>query len=732
MHHRTMFFWPVVAAVLTCLLSGCSTLEPAPAKPEAVAAPAAAPGDAPWFRKPGSLDRDTIFSPIDLPPATPQRSAAGIPGHAYWQQRADYQINATLDAESNTITGVERITYYNRSPDELPYIWVQLDQNYFRDTSIGNLMREEGGRFGNRGGFEGGCELRSVRLLSSLAGELNELRSPAGSGDDAGKPSGDDPAAADTAAEPAEVRDLPHTVYDTMCRVDLPTPMEPATGRIVLEIEWSFRIPEYGADRLGIEPTQDGLIYQLAQWFPSIAVYDDVHGWNALGYLGQGEFYTNFGDFDVRLTVPRDHLVGATGVLVNPEEVLTAGQLERLNRAKSSQETVVIRGESEVTDAASRPAGDGPLTWRFIARDVRTFAWTSSKAFLWDAATIPQRGQSPADASADPRERPPPGTLVQSFYPREALPLWTRSTQMLKAAIEGYGRRWYEYPYPTAINVNGRAGGMEYPMIIFCRERQNDRGLFGVTTHEIGHNWFPMIVSTDEKRHAWMDEGFNSFINYYSNAEYWNQPPGGRGDAAAFAQTMLEPEQQPMDTPADRIRDGRLGTLQYAKPATMLVLLREVVLGPDRFDAAFRQYIRAWAFKSPRPADFIRCMENGAGADLAWFWRGWIYGTGTLDQAVTSAEFVESSQHCRVVFENKGELVMPLTYRVTYHDGSSEDRLVPVEAWYTRTTFTASWDSKGKEPSKVEIDPESRLPDTERENNIWALDAGRAQSDATK
>ncbi|MCC6428832.1 MAG: M1 family metallopeptidase [Phycisphaerales bacterium] len=696
MHHCPFPLRCLAILVGSCLLVGCSST--------ARRSGGDAAADSEWFRRPGSLDRDTVFSELRLSEPSAIRTAAGTPGPAYWQQSADYQINATFDEATETITGKEQIVYRNHSPHPLPFLWIHLEQNYFKDHSIGNLMREEGGRFGNRGAFAGGCVIKGIRLVESV------MEPPAGSPQAATAfPSFNDSSARN---------DLTYAIYDTVCRVDLPKPMAPGGDSVVLEIEWSFKMPPYGADRLGIQPAEQGAIYQFAQWFPAIAVYDDIHGWNTHGYLGQGEFYTNFGRYDVSLTVPRSHIVAATGILTNPEDVLTATQLDRLNSAKNSESTVLIRKPEEVGDPTSRPPGDGSLTWHFRAHDVRTFAWTSSASYIWDAAHIPERGISPADGAKLGTDIPT-GTLVQSVYPKEALPLWSQSTRMLKSAIEGYGKRWFKYPYPSAINVNGRAGGMEYPMIIFCGERKNDKGLYGVTTHEIGHNWFPMIVNTDEKRHAWMDEGFNSFINYYSNAEYWNQPPGGRGNAADFAQAMLEPDQQPMDTPADRIRDGRLGTLQYAKPATMLVLLREVVLGEARFDAAFRSYINTWAFKSPRPWDFIRCMENASGADLAWFWRGWIYGTGTLDQGITSADFNPASRRAHATFENRGELVMPLTYRVTYSDGSTADRHIPVEAWFTRTVFTASWDSGGKTPIKVEIDPDRALPDTDRSNNTW-------------
>ncbi len=708
-----------LASACGWFFSGCAShAPPAPSEPSKAESPAT---DSPEFRKPTGLDLETVFSELRLPSPNRVRTSAGTPGPEYWQQHADYTINATFDEAASTITGHEQIVYENYSPDPLPFIWIYLEQNYFKDQSIGNLMREDGGRFGNRGGFAGGCEIKSIKMVGRGS---DERPKPAAE-------SMEQPPTHPTVSPNDPRADLDYKTYDTICRVELPSPVEAGGGRLVLEIEWSFKIPPYGADRLGIEPAELGPVYQFAQWFPAIAVYDDVHGWNTLGYLGQGEFYTNFGSYDVSLTVPRAHIVAATGVLQNPQEVLTPTQVDRLDQARTSEQTVVIRKMEEVADPASRPAGEGPLTWHFIAHDVRTFAWSSSASFIWDAAHIPQRGISPSERSKD-GAKIPAGTLVQSVYPKEALPLWNQSTQMLKAAIEGYGKRWFTYPYPSATNVNGRAGGMEYPMIIYCHERQNDHGLFGVTTHEIGHNWFPMVVNTDERRHAWMDEGFNSFINYYSNAEYWNQPPDGRGNAAAFAPAMLEPDQQPMDTPADRIRDGRLGTLEYAKPATMLVLLREVVLGPDRFDAAFRQYINSWAFKSPRPWDFIRCMENAAGSDLAWFWRGWIYGTGLLDQAVTGADFNPASRRAHASFENRGELVLPMTYRVTYEDNSTEDRQLPVEAWYAKTRFTAAWDSGGKKPIRIEVDPERKLPDVQRANNTWPAAPASAVDPAPK
>jgi len=427
-------------------------------------------------------------------------------------------------------------------------------------------------------------------------------------------------------------------------------------------------------------------------------------------YLGQGEFYTDFGTYDVRLTVPRDHICVATGVLQNPEQVLTQDQIHRLNDARSTQDTVMVRSPDEVSDPESRPPGDGPLTWHFRAENVRTFAWASSEAFIWDAATV-------AESDA--------GTLVQSVYPREAIELWSDSTDMLRFAIEGYNKRWMDYPYPTAINVNGIVGGMEYPMILFCRNRTSERGLYGVTTHEIAHNWFPMIVNTDERRHAWMDEGFATFINIYSNQERFGDA-GPRGNPRAAARAMLEPDQQPIAIYADQVR--RLGWLQYFKTGIGLYVLREAILGPERFDRAFNRYMTEWAFKSPRPSDFFRVMEDTAGEDLSWFWRGWFYETGYLDHEAYHAEpetseqapdAGDSSRFWLITFRSNGELVMPLEYEITYTDGSTETRRLPVEAWHATREWTTRIDTGGREIVKVRTDPRGLFPDAIPENDVW-------------
>ncbi|MBX3364262.1 MAG: hypothetical protein KF866_05790 [Phycisphaeraceae bacterium] len=649
-----------------------------------------------------------MFAPLPWRPPTDARLASGVPGHAYWQNTADYVIAVELDAEHRRLSGRQVVTYTNHSPDRLDYIWVHLEQNLFHPMSKGARLTRPGGRFGNRDDHEGGLilgpvvELRTGERPSESRPAPNDNRTlvqpETVSWQDLVGPN----------AGPIEPAILDMNVFDTVGRIDLAEPLQPG-GIIRLAFEFTFEIPAYGSDRLGIERVEQGTIFQIAQWFPAICKYDDVHGWNHLPYLGQGEFFTDFGTYEVFITVPRNHLVAATGVLQNEAQVLTPAQTARLEQARRTSRTVLVRSADEVGDPQSRPAGAGPLTWHFKAHDVRTFAWASSEAFIWDAATV-------HDSSVR--------TLVHSFYPAEALPLWGQSTDMLRFAIEGYNARWFEYPYPTAINVNGIVGGMEYPMIVFCRERRNERGLYGVTTHEIGHNWFPMIVNTDEKRYAWMDEGLTTFINYYSTLERYPDDEPRRGNARPFVPSMLRDDQQPLMTPSDQVRPGALGMLMYAKTAVGLVMLREYILGPERFDFAFRRYIREWAFKSPQPEDFFRCMQDASGEDLTWFWRGWFYETGLLDQAVTAVEPERDragnpTGDMLVTFENLRELVMPLEYDVFFADGSVRRHMLPVEAWYTTNRWVTRVRTDGRTIVRIIVDPRELLPDINPDNNVW-------------
>lgn len=606
---------------------------------------------------------ETIFSPLDLPTPTTLRTADGSPGPDYWQQQADYSINATLDDEHRVINATATITYTNNSPQPLDFVWVHLEQNVFKKDSLGTLSSVPEARFSSRSDFEGGITIKSVTFAGA---------------------------------------DLPCHVYDTVARLDLPGPITPKGGKLIFDIAWSFQIPSYGIDRMGIEDFEQGAVFEIAQWFPALCVFDDVHGWNTLPYLGQGEFYTNFGSFDVSLTVPHSHILAATGLLQNPADVLTQTEMARLDQARSTKETTTIIGEDEAATPETRPPGDAPLTWHFKADNARTFAWASSPAFIWDAAAVNGK----------------PDILAQSMYPKEAKKTWSKSTDMLRFSIEHYSTMWFPYPYPIATNICGTVGGMEYPMIIFCGNGGGERGLYGVTTHEIGHNWFPMTVNTDERRHAWMDEGFNSFINIYSEMERFPSDDKSH-EARGFARSMRMRGQPPMDTAADQLGPGLLGNLEYAKTAVALYLLREVVLGPERFDPAFRTYIKRWAFKSPQPADFYRTMENAVGMDLAWFWRGWFTENGALDQAVDSVRERSDSGVAIASFSNKGEMVMPLAFRVVYDDGSSEVRRLPVEIWLWTDRWTTQWDTEGRHVKEVVIDPDEVLPDTDTSNNTW-------------
>ncbi|HLB83031.1 MAG TPA: M1 family metallopeptidase, partial [Gemmatimonadales bacterium] len=405
------------------------------------------------------------FRRLTLPTPNEMREGAGTPGPRYWQQRADYTIRATLDTATHTIAGSETLRYANNSPDTLHYLWLQLDQNIYKANSRGAFLNPTDARFAGRG-FEGGYTIQYVRAVRRL-----------------GQASGRVP--------------LATTDNGTMRRVDLDRPLAPG-GRAELELAYRFEVPEHGSDRMGREQFPGGWLYEVAQWYPRVAVYDDVRGWNTEQYLGQGEFYLEYGDFDVSITVPRSFVVAATGTLTNAVEVLTAGQRARLSRAVRSDTTVAIITKAEVGQPSSRPAGPRPtLTWHFTAKNVRDVAWAAAANFIWDASGYD-------------------GTLIQSFYPPEANPDWARSTEYARHSIKHYSEKWLRYPYPTAINVAGPVGGMEYPMIVFCGHRAGDRALFGVTTHELGHEWFPMIVGSNERLYAWMDEGFNTFINIYS------------------------------------------------------------------------------------------------------------------------------------------------------------------------------------------------------------------------
>jgi hypothetical protein len=646
---------------------------------QAVSAPApASPG-------PTAADNpEAAFVRLALPTPTAVRGGSGAPGPGYWQQRADYVIRGTLDTAARSLRGEERITYTNNSPDTLRYVWLQLEQNLFNSQSRGFRVFGQDPRFGTQG-----AEV-SVRLL-----KVGEPAVPA----TRGKPGA-------PGRPPVAASALQYTVNGTELRIDLARPLPPR-GRQLLELAWSFG---FGANsnRMGIEDIDGATIYEVAQWYPRMAVYDDVRGWNTEPYLGQGEFYLEYGSFDVSLTVPADMIVAATGTLQNPDEVLTAAQRARLARARTSETTVIVRGKEEIGDPASRPPTPYPtLTWRFSADSVRDFSWAAARHFVWDAVGV-NGGR----------------TLAMSFYPPSADSAWREATRYAKAAIEFDSKQWMPYPYPVASNVNGIEGGMEYPMIVFCHERRDAQALYSVTDHEFGHTWFPMVVGSNERQYGWMDEGFNSFMNHNSFPQMFPDAPlpNARGVPESYIKHALSGDEEPIMTPADRMRtrtNWREGL--YNKPALGLVLLREHITSPDRFDPAFREYIRRWAFKHPTPADFFRTMEDGLGEDLSWFWRSWFYTTDRLDQAVDSVALSDSAGVLsRVYLRNAGRMPMPVELSLLMDDGSTQRVRLPVEIWGLRNTYTALI-AGPKKVNSVVIDPDGWYPDVDRSNNRWPV-----------
>ena len=590
---------------------------------------------------PGRSKFDDRFRQLDeiLPTPNTYRTASGAPSRLYWQQQVDYQIEVELDDENQTLTGSEVITYTNNSPDTLTYLWVQLDQNRHRADSLANLTqtsrsRERISYAGIRAEFErdfgGGHNIKSVKSVNG--------------------------------------RDLRYTITDTMMRIDMPRPLYPGQS-FIFEIEWDYKIinANWFRARSGYEyfEEDDNYIYAIAQWFPRLAAYTDSSGWNTKQFLGSGEFTLEFGNYRVEITVPDDHIVSATGSLQNPSAVLTSAQRRRLEQAANADKPVFIVTPDEAEDNESS-SPDGTKTWIFRARNVRDFAFASSRKFIWDAQGHKQRRGD--------------DVMAMSFYPKEGNPLWERySTHAIIHTLEVYSRFTFDYPYPVAQSVNGPVGGMEYPMISFNgprpededdkdrkargqdqaddaeeagetadvaeedgngedeeKERTYTRGtkyaLISVIIHEIGHNYFPMIVNSDERQWTWMDEGFNTFLQFIAEQEWEMDYPSRRGEPRKIKDYMKSKRQVPIMTQSDSVLN--LGNNAYAKPATALVILRETILGRELFDFAFKEYAQRWKFKHPTPADFFRTMEDASGVDLDWFWRGWFYTTDHVDISI--------------------------------------------------------------------------------------------------
>jgi hypothetical protein len=613
------------------------------------------------------------------------RAATGEPGPKYWQNRADYQIAAKLNEETNEITGTEVLTYTNNSPLKMNFIWMQLDQNLFRQDSRGSAIVPIGGsRNGGRGQiFDAGDKIKSVKILS---GPNN-----------------------------ATVTDAKYMIDDTRMQIFLPKELNANGGVLKVKIEYSFISPDYGSDRMGILQTKNGKIFTIAQWYPRMCVFDDVMGWNTLPYTGPGEFYLEYGDFDVSITAPSKDIIVASGELQNPQEVYTPEQLKRWAEAAKSEKTVVIRTADEVTDPKSRPSGKSELTWHFKLKNARDFSWGASSAFIIDAAKM----DMPTGKKA----------LAISAYPVESdgNDAWGRSTEYVKKSIEYNSAKWFEFPYPCATAVAGTPGGMEYPGIVFCGARSRGRGLWGVNDHEFGHTWFPMIVGSNERLYGWMDEGFNTFINTlstenFNNGEYKpTRPADAERTASFFTAPTLEPI---LSNGADNLKERNNGTLLYSKPSAGLVLLREQILGPERFDYAFKTYIQRWAFKHPTPDDFFRTIENVSGESLQWFWRGWFANTWRLDVAVRSVKYVDSNDYSKgayITLDNLEKMAMPVILEIKMKSGKTDRVKLPVEIWERNTSWVFKYPST-EEIESVTYDPDKVLPDYNPANNVWKKD----------
>ncbi|MFC3301224.1 M1 family metallopeptidase [Parvularcula lutaonensis] len=601
------------------------------------ASPALAQKNGPTFTGVGSGAR--AFEQLDdkLPTPNAYRAATGEPGPAYWQQQADYKINVVLDEDAKRIEASEDIIYKNNSPHELRYLWVALDQNRFADGSLARTS-ERMSDMGRRPGSNSAPRLDFGALARLENFENNDYGFKIGTVTD------------------GDGNELSYTVVDTMMRIDLPEPLAPG-AETEFTIPWSFNIINesvvggrggYESFPVDAEEPTDDTIFFLAQWFPRMAAFTDYEGWHNKAFLGRGEFTLEFGDYEVDITVPADHIVSATGVLQNPGQVLTRQQRRRLERAKTAENPVFIVTPEEAKEN-EKEGTDKTKTWKFKAENVRDFAWASSRKFIWDAMGFRQ----------DDDENPL--VMAMSFYPNEAEPIWsTYSTEAVIHTMEVYNKFAFNYPYPTAQSVNAwERGGMEYPMITFNGYRPNTKdapngevtysrnikyGLIGVIIHEIGHIYFPMTVNSDERQWTWMDEGINTFLEYVAEYEWEEDFPilGGKPNPLdVITDYMVSSNQVPVMTQSDSII--QFGPNAYSKPASALVILRETILGRELFDEAFREYSRRWKFKRPQPADFFRTMEEVSGKDLDWFWRGWWYTTDHVDLAVVGLQTLKIS-----------------------------------------------------------------------------------------
>jgi hypothetical protein len=615
----------------------------------------------------------SIFAPLPVRVGNMYRSGSGAPGPRYWQQRVDYDLKASIDTGAKRLSGSMVMRYTNNSPDTLRYIWIHTEQNAFKSGSLNSYIFPPDSRFGALN-FEGGNVFTRFEQVSGPATKpVRKAITPRDEG--------------------------------TVARVDLAAPLAPGTTA-TFDVAWNFLIPEHGADRMG----RDGALYEIAQWFPRVAVYDDVRGWNTEPYLGQGEFYLDYGDYSLEVTVPAGYVVAATGALENAAQVLAPAQMARLAQAAKGPTVVNIITQADLTTGNWRPkTGAAQSTWRFRSRNVRDVVFAASPEYLWDASSWK-------------------GIMAYAYYRPSAIETWKDAADMSRQSIQEYSERWFPYPWPHISAVEGPISGMEYPMIAMENKSEDKYDLFNVVTHEIGHMWFPMIVGSNERMYMWQDEGFNTFLNYFAEArrypEKGNYAERVRSDRESAVEFFMNRGlDEPIKINPDRINPQVLGENAYVKPAVGLALLRDEILGPAVFDDAFREYMRRWAFKHPTPDDFFRTMEDASGRRLDYFWRQWFIENPHFDQAVDTVvtQSFGATDSVVVVYGNRARGVLPILTRFTFEDGTSQDFKYPAEVWSTNTGFYLRRYGFKKKVAKVEVDPDRRLVDLERANNVFTI-----------
>lgn len=608
------------------------------------------------------------------------RSANGAPGAAYWQNRADYLLNASIDTLNNILSATETIHYTNNSPVALSSVWLELVQNMYREDARSNFYTATLRRlkWTNKGYTDG---YHFDKITIEYKGKIFQAD---------------------------------YIINDTRMQIRLPEAIS-SKEKIDIHIKYKYSIPGNFGNRTDFFSTKNGKVYEIAQWYPRMCVYDDLRGWDALPFLGSGEFYCEYGDFDYTVTVPAGMIVAGSGELQNEKEVLSATEIQRLNEARKSDKTIMIRTAGEIKNT---PGNNTMQSWHFKMFNTRDVAFGASGAYIWDAAKVNLPGGKTA--------------LAMSVYPVESAgdTAWGRATEYLKKSIEYFSEKWFVYPYPVAINEAGMAGGMEYPGIVFDGLYDKGADLYWVTAHEIGHNWFPMIVGSNERRYAWMDEGFNTFIDVYAsdefnNGEYAPKRDGeyapGKGNPADEIIPLLKDEAAPnMMAKADMLTEKYRHPLVYFKPAFGLVLLREQILGEDRFDYAFKKYIERWAFKHPSPDDFFRTMENESGEDLGWFWKEWFYNNWQFDVAIQSVSYTndDAKNGADITIANLQKMALPITIEVILKNGSNMMLSLPVETWMQGALHSIHV-ATTKTIQSVVIDPGNKLPDSNRSNNVW-------------